>query len=134
MHEFSITQSIVDITLETARQHGDARVVEVQLVIGTLTGIVDDSLRFYFEALTQSTPAEGARVAIEREEAIATCARCGYSAAVEPPFDALCPQCLELTLKVEGGNALTVQRILLAEDSQLVSDPDSASSPAHHPV
>lgn len=117
MHEYSVTQSIVDIVLETARQHDHARVREVQIEIGSLTGIVDDSVRFYFEALTRATPADGAHVVIQRENAVATCTTCGYRADVEPPLDPRCPTCHNLTLRIEGGKALIVQRVILASTS-----------------
>ena len=42
MHELAVTQSIMDIVLRHAGRAGAQRVVAINLVIGELTGFVDD--------------------------------------------------------------------------------------------
>jgi hydrogenase nickel incorporation protein HypA/HybF len=118
MHEFAVTQSVVDIALESVRQNHGVRLLEIHLTIGNLTGIVEDSLLFYFDALTRDTPAQDARVVVHRQSAVAECSDCGYQAAIEPPFAALCPQCNHLSLRVHGGDALVVDRVILATEPE----------------
>ena len=62
MHEFSIMQSALNQALREARLAGAARVHEIRLRIGVLSGVVPDALQFAFEALTPGTFAEGAAV------------------------------------------------------------------------
>jgi hydrogenase nickel incorporation protein HypA/HybF len=46
MHEFSIMQSALQQALREARQAGAARVHEIRLRIGVLSGVVPDALHF----------------------------------------------------------------------------------------
>ena len=48
MHELAVTQSILDIALRHAERVGAQRILSINLVIGELTGFVDDSIQFYF--------------------------------------------------------------------------------------
>ena len=57
MHELSIAQSIVEMVGERA---GDARVHRLTLVIGRLSGVMPDALRFCFDVCTEGTVLEGA--------------------------------------------------------------------------
>ncbi|MEM5770191.1 MAG: hydrogenase maturation nickel metallochaperone HypA, partial [Bacillota bacterium] len=53
MHEMAVTKNILDIALESAREADNARVMEINLVIGELSSVVDDSVQFYFDALSK---------------------------------------------------------------------------------
>ena len=70
MHELSITEGILSIALDAA---GGRRITAIDLVIGDLSSIVDDSVQFYFDILSQGTLAEGASAALSARPAIATC-------------------------------------------------------------
>lgn len=76
MHELSITQALVDLTLREAAQAGAQRIARLDLRVGALTGIVPDSVAFYFEILTKDTPAEGAALHFERVMPVARCRQC----------------------------------------------------------
>jgi hydrogenase nickel incorporation protein HypA/HybF len=74
MHEFALTQSIVDICTERAQ---GARVSRVTLEIGALSGVVDDAIRFCFDVCTGGTPLEGAALEIVTVAGRGRCAACG---------------------------------------------------------
>ena len=59
MHEMAITQSVIQAIGE---RMGDAPVQRVCLEIGTLSGVVADSVRFCFEVVTAVPRLEGASV------------------------------------------------------------------------
>jgi hydrogenase nickel incorporation protein HypA/HybF len=63
MHELAITQSIVDAITDRV---GDQRVIVVRLEIGTLAGVVPDSISFCFELLCEGTTLAGAELEIAR--------------------------------------------------------------------
>jgi hydrogenase nickel incorporation protein HypA/HybF len=111
MHELPVTQSILDIVIEVARTNQATRVRDVYLVIGDLTSIVDDSVQFYFDLLSQDTLAEGATLHFRREPAQATCQDCSHQFAVRPPLLPQCPQCGSFRLRVEGGREFYVESI-----------------------
>jgi len=111
MHELPVTQGILDLVLETARQAGAQRIVRVDLVIGDMSSIVDDSVQFYFDILSRGTPAEGAEMHFRRESAVATCPDCGHTWSVSPPLLPCCPACGGERPQVTGGKEFYVESI-----------------------
>ena len=111
MHELSVTQSILEIAQRHAEQAGAQRIVAVNLVIGDLTGFVDDSIQFYFDFLTKDTMAENAQLVFERVEARVRCHECGSEYA--PPDSRLwtCPQCDALGGEIIAGKEFSVASI-----------------------
>ena len=65
MHELALTREIVAIVCEAAH---DRRVCKVTLEIGRLSCVMPEALEFCFEAVTQGTLAEGARLDIHRTD------------------------------------------------------------------
>lgn len=117
MHELAVTQSVLDIALEHAEEAGAERIVRITLVIGDLSGIVDDSVQFYFDFLSRDTVAEGAQLAFERRPARFRCPACGeeYEPGElprKPQFQVwACPNCGELYPEVVGGKEFMVESI-----------------------
>jgi hydrogenase nickel incorporation protein HypA/HybF len=111
MHELSVTQSILDIATRHAEQAGAQRILAINLVIGELTGFVDDSIQFYFDFLSQDTPAQGASLNFERTAASVRCHSCGAEYA--PPHSHLwaCPECEALGSDVIAGREFSVVSI-----------------------
>jgi hydrogenase nickel incorporation protein HypA/HybF len=77
MHELSITQAILDTALRHAEQAHAKAVRALDLRVGALSGIVDESIRFYFETISRGTLAEGAMLHIEVVPPRARCWACG---------------------------------------------------------
>ncbi len=111
MHELPVTQGILDLVLETAQQAGAQRVRRVDLVIGDMSSIVDDSVQFYFDILSRETLAEGAEMHFRRESAMATCQDCGNQWPVRAPLVPTCPRCGGGRLQVAGGKEFYVESI-----------------------
>ncbi len=112
MHELPVTQGILDVALDSARNAGATRITAINLVVGTLSSIVDDSVQFYFEILSKDTPAEGAVLHFTRESATATCLDCGNAFAVDTlPLLAACPNCDGVRLQITGGKSFLVESI-----------------------
>jgi len=105
MHEFSIMQSALNQALQEARLAGAARVHEIRLRVGVLSGVVPDALRFAFEALTPGTPAEGAVLTIEEVPARFWCAPCGRE-FVSANLYAECPACGAPSGELRAGREL----------------------------
>lgn len=111
MHELPVTQSILDLAIETAQKHGAARVIAIDLVIGDLSSIVDDSVQFYFDLLSRGTMADGAELRFQREPAVASCNDCSHQFDVTPPLALECPLCDSHRLQVRGGREFYVATI-----------------------
>lgn len=113
MHEMSLAESIVQIALDTAREHGGTRVSSVRLEIGQLAGVELEALRFCFEAASGGTVAAGAALLIDRPAGHAWCMPCGGSVTVGSLADP-CPDCGSHQLQVTGGTELRVREIEMA--------------------
>jgi hydrogenase nickel incorporation protein HypA/HybF len=111
MHELAVTQSILDITLRHAERASAGRILAINLVIGELTGFVDDSIQFYFDFLSKETPAQGAQLHFERIAARVRCHACGAEYA--PPNSRLwaCPACEALGGEIVAGREFSVASI-----------------------
>lgn len=95
MHELAVTQSMLNLALEHAERAGAGRITRINLVIGELSGIVDDCVQFYFDFVSKGTPAEGAQLAFERLPAWLSCRACGHEFALRNG-DWTCPVCQAL--------------------------------------
>ena len=111
MHELSITQSVLDIVLRHAKQSNAQRVLGINLVIGDLTGFVDESIQFYFDFMSKDTLAEGAKLNFDRIPARVRCTSCGSEYI--PPDSRLwaCPECEALGGEIISGREFSVASI-----------------------
>jgi len=110
MHELSITQNLLDIALEQARQHGATRVSRIRVVAGAMHNLVEDSMCFCFEILSKGTMAEGAALAVDIVPATASCRACGRRFELQL-FDWRCPGCESREFDLVAGNELLVSEI-----------------------
>lgn len=111
MHELAVTQSILDIALRHAGQAGAHRILAINLVVGELTGFIDDSIQFYFDLLTKDTSAQGARLVIRRVAARGRCRACGTEYAPADGRLWTCPACGALGGDVIAGRQFLVESI-----------------------
>lgn len=112
MHEMSITQAMLDLALKHAQGQ---RITDIHLRVGRMSGIVPESVEFYFEYLSRDTLAEGATLHFETVPLGMTCVDCGRQADLsdwtdEPPraimIQALARgcECGSNNLRVTGGS------------------------------
>ena len=73
MHELVVTENILEIALRHARAAGAVRVSDIYLVIGELSSIVDDSVQFYWDFISEGTAASGSSLHFRRVPAKMSC-------------------------------------------------------------
>ncbi len=110
MHEMAVTQSILDIAIKHAQQAGASRITHVNLVIGEMAGIVDDSVQFYFDFISQDTIAEGAELVFDRRPAVYRCRECETTFSPQG-LEWACPDCEALAFEVVSGREFRIDSI-----------------------
>lgn len=108
MHELPITESILSIALDAA---GASRVLAINLVVGDLSVIANESVQFYFDFLSKGTPAEDAALRFRRIPSTIVCSNCGGNFTLCIPLLPYCPDCGSTSLHVTGGREMRVDSI-----------------------
>lgn len=101
MHEMSITQSLLEVALAEAAKSGARRITAINIKIGALTGVVEESVAMYLDFLAKDTPAEGARLVATAMPVTAHCAACDITFPVED-LVFVCPRCGGMAQVVTG--------------------------------
>jgi hydrogenase nickel incorporation protein HypA/HybF len=117
MHELSIAQSIVDIIRENVPASDLPRVRSIHVRVGTMAGVVAESLSFCFEAVVADAGLSGAHLAIETVPLTARCRSCGQTGEIEP-YLFRCGSCEGTDLVVVTGREMTVSEVELEEEEQ----------------
>ena len=102
MHELSLMSNLLDHAVTAAQ---GAPICALRVRVGPLSGIVVDSLRFAFEALSPGTPVEGARLDVEETAPLLHCPRCGADYST-PVGTYACPSCGGADGELRGGHEL----------------------------
>ncbi len=118
MHELSIAESIVDIIHQYVEPEKLPLVRAVSVKVGSLSGVVPDSLEFGFTAITAGTPLADARLELHLVPFVLKCGTCNAVAELAPGV-ALCPECGSLNTTAVSGTELNVTEIELYEPEEL---------------
>lgn len=110
----AVTQSILDIALDHAGRCGAARVTALNLVIGQLSSIVDDSVQFYWDIISKDTLCEGAELHFERIPAQMNCLDCAHTYSLSSGLEA-CPSCGSFHIRVVAGDEFRLESIEVEE-------------------
>jgi hydrogenase nickel incorporation protein HypA/HybF len=110
MHELSVTESILEISLRNANNANAKRVTNLYLVIGQLASIVDDSVQFYWDIISKDTIAAGAVLHFKRLPATLRCLDCNHQYSPDNSGFS-CPICRSDHVKVVSGDEFYMEAI-----------------------
>ncbi len=116
MHELGIAQHLLDLTLQHAEAAGAVRVVRLNLVIGELSSVVDDSIQFYWELIAKGTIAEQAELHFERVPGKLRCAACGHEFYFAD-YTGQCPACGSDQARVVDGDQFKLESIEIEKEA-----------------
>ncbi|GAH63174.1 Hydrogenase maturation factor HybF [subsurface metagenome] len=110
MHELGITESIVNIAVDKAKEAQASKITKINLVVGELSGFVPDCIEFYFDFLSKDSIAEGATLHFELTPAQFRCRSCS---TVFRPQDTIwtCPKCQSQSVEITKGRELYIESI-----------------------
>lgn len=111
MHEASVTADIADAVMDEMSRRGVTKVNGVTVVVGDLTMLLEEQMRFAWEVLSQGTPLEGSVLYVKHEPIEVRCGACGYEGPVrnvdlggtQAPLLS-CPGCGGRVEVVKGGS------------------------------
>lgn len=110
MHELPVAECLLEIALRYGESSGARRITGLNLVIGQLSSIVDDSVIFYWQMIAEDTIASGSMLHFERVSLELACLDC--ETAFKPGGDDFaCPECHSLRVKVTAGEEFYLESI-----------------------
>ena len=110
MHELSIAMSIIEIAEENARREHASVITEIELDIGTQSGVVLEALSFAMQAAVAGTMLEKAEVKINSIPARSVCAACQNSFPTVDRYSP-CPECGHPYSELVQGRELRVKSL-----------------------
>jgi hydrogenase nickel incorporation protein HypA/HybF len=110
MHELSVTQSLLNIAVKHAEKANAGRVTDLNIVIGDLASMVDESIQFYWDIIAKGTMAEGATLHFRRVPAELQCNTCGEKYRPSDK-ELICPGCGGVGAKIIAGEEFALESI-----------------------
>lgn len=110
MHELSVTESILNAAISHAHKADAKKVTDLNLIIGALSSIVDDSVQFYWDMISQGTLCEGSQLHFKRINARLRCLDCGNEYELEKELQP-CPKCGSMNIKILSGDEFRLESI-----------------------
>jgi len=107
--------SVLDAVEASAKEHNARRVVEIRLVIGQMSEVLEDAMEFAFETLTPGTMTEGAALTITRVSPKSRCLECGYEFEHDR-YRFACPECDSLATELLAGKEMYIDSMEIEEN------------------
>jgi len=107
MHEFRITQNLLDVALQKAKSR---QIVNVNLLIGSFSEEREESIQFYWRYLSKGTRGENARLHFEHVEADLKCFGCGGTLGFDGE-GSMCRYCQNDRLQLLNGEEVKLDSI-----------------------
>ena len=115
MHELSIAMNIVEIVEENAAAANCKAVSEIDLEIGSMSGVVIEALQFALEEAVKSSIMESARINIHEISARMKCIACAHEFEPEDIITP-CPACGHPYSDDIQGREMKIRRIIFFEE------------------
>lgn len=119
MHELGLMTGIMDAVLKTAENAGADKVTEIKLTVGEMTEVVEEAMVFAFEALSEGTMCEGAKLDLTIVHPRSRCLECGAEYDHDR-FHVRCPECDSPFTELLQGREMQIDSIEIYNED----DPD----------
>jgi hydrogenase nickel incorporation protein HypA/HybF len=110
MHELSTTEALLRTASDYAHKNKAKRVTALNLVIGELSGIIDDSVQFYWDMLSENSICEKSILNFDKRKAFMKCMTCENEFSLEGELSP-CPSCSSMEIKFISGNEFLLESI-----------------------
>ena len=110
MHELPVTQNLLELALQHAEKAEASQILRLNITIGNLASIIDDSVQFYWDIISKDTLAEGAQLNFNRIPIEMKCLDCSTSYQPEDGIS-VCPECDSNRVNVVRGQEFFLDSI-----------------------
>jgi hydrogenase nickel incorporation protein HypA/HybF len=101
---------MIKMAVDEANKANASRILEIRLVIGDLSTIIDDSVQMYYDIMSEGTIAQGAKLIFKRIKAEFKCKDCG-EVFIKPPRGFNCSKCGGLGTPTDVGKEFYIESI-----------------------
>jgi len=108
MHELAITENIIKICSEEAAKNKALKVKKIKILVGELTGLIPETIQYYFDIASEGTKVEGAMLNIIKVPLKIFCNGCKNTSVVKIGAFT-CPICNGSDIKILGGNEFLIE-------------------------
>ena len=111
MHELAITEQIAKIANKHGEKNKATKITDLYLVIGELSTVIDDSVQFYWDLITENTLCEGAKLHFKRIPAVFRCRDCNKEFSLVQGELTPCPHCQSSNIEILQGKEFHLDSI-----------------------
>jgi hydrogenase nickel incorporation protein HypA/HybF len=111
MHELAITEQIAKIAIKHGEKNKASKITDLYLVIGELSTVIDDSVQFYWDLITENTLCEGAKLHFKRIPAVFRCNGCNKEYGLVQGELTPCPHCQSTSMDILQGKEFHLDSI-----------------------
>jgi hydrogenase nickel incorporation protein HypA/HybF len=117
MHELSVTESLLQLVISHAEKVNTRKVTDLHLVVGRLSSIMDESVQFYWDIISEGTICAGSTLHFEKRAGILQCIYCQKEFNIGQEL-APCPGCGGSHTKIISGNEFFLESIVVEKDPE----------------
>ncbi len=110
MHEMSIAQSVIELAEKEAINAGANKIIDIELDVGTLSGVELHALEFAFQAVVEGTLLEESEIKINVIKAQGKCNDCNNVFEMNQIYDS-CPGCSSFNVTLLKGKELKLKSL-----------------------
>ena len=108
MHELSLAMDLVEQLNEVVIREKATKVVEINIVIGAMSGVERVPFEFAFPQAAQNTPLEGAVLHIEEVPLVLSCSDCNKETETDELL-MICPVCNSVSVDIVQGKEFLIK-------------------------
>ena len=111
MHELALTERMLALALDAAENNGAERILQINIRLGVLSGVIPSCVEYYFGLQSKGTIAEGAKLSMTAEPLRIRCRACGAESASDSTLLA-CPVCGSEDFQLLSGREYYVESLV----------------------
>ena len=115
MHELSVTEALLNTASDSAEKQNAKTVTALNIKIGKLSGIIDDSVQFYWDIIAKDTICAGSMLNFTKIPAKFECQQCKYQFEIEDEL-LPCPHCQSMDLVTIQGDEFLLESIEIEKE------------------